>query len=78
MEPNPKGLLLDSFKPLQNKAFIVLNALFDNNVSGSTIKLSEEPKIIDICLFCGYDLTILKRIYLAGAREVKLAGSHAP
>jgi hypothetical protein len=43
MEPNTKGLLPDSFKPLQNKAFIVLNALFDNNVSGSTIKLPEEP-----------------------------------
>jgi hypothetical protein len=45
MEPNTKGLLPDRFKPLQNKAFIVLNALFDNNVSGSTIKLPEEPKI---------------------------------
>jgi len=46
MEPNTKGLLPDSFKPLQNKAFIVLNALFDNNVSSSTIKLPEEPKLI--------------------------------
>jgi len=45
MEPNTKGLFPDSFKPLQNKAFIVSNALFDNNVSGSTIKLPEEPKI---------------------------------
>jgi hypothetical protein len=44
MEPNTKGLFPDSFKPLQNKAFIVSNALFDNNVSGSTIKLPEEPK----------------------------------
>jgi len=44
MEPNTKGLLPDSFKPLHNKAFIVFNALFDNNVSGSTIKLPEEPK----------------------------------
>jgi hypothetical protein len=31
MEPNTKGLLPDSFKPLQNKALIVFNALFDNN-----------------------------------------------
>jgi|GEM_PF-1275639 len=43
MEPNTEGLLPDSFKTLQNKAFIGLNALFDNNVSGSTIKLPEEP-----------------------------------
>jgi hypothetical protein len=43
MELNTKGLLPDSFKPLQNNAFIVLNALFDNNVSASTIKLPEEP-----------------------------------
>jgi|GEM_PF-3111227 len=26
MKPNTKGLLPDSFKPLQNKGFIVLNA----------------------------------------------------
>jgi hypothetical protein len=45
MELNTKGLLPDSFKPLQNNAFIVLNALFDNNVSASTIKLPEEPNI---------------------------------
>jgi hypothetical protein len=44
MEPNTKGLLPGSFKSLQNKAFIVFNALFDNNVSGSTIKLQEEPE----------------------------------
>jgi len=43
MEPNTKGLLPDSFKPLQNETFIVFNALFDNNVSGSTVKLPEEP-----------------------------------
>jgi hypothetical protein len=43
MKPNTKGLLPDSFKTLHNKAFIVFNALFDNNVSGSTIKLPEEP-----------------------------------
>jgi len=47
MEPNTKGLFPDSFKPLQNKAFIVFNALFDHNVSGSTIKLPEEPEILD-------------------------------
>jgi len=38
MEPNIKSLLLDSFKSLQNTAFIALNGLVDNNVSGSTIK----------------------------------------
>jgi hypothetical protein len=42
MEPNTKGLLPYSFKPLQNKAFIVFNALFDNNVSGSTIGSAEK------------------------------------
>jgi len=31
MESNTKGLLPYSFKPLQNKAFIVFNSLFDNN-----------------------------------------------
>jgi hypothetical protein len=31
MESNTKGLLRDSFKPLQNNLFIVFNALFDNN-----------------------------------------------
>jgi hypothetical protein len=50
MEPNTKGLLPDRFKPLQNKAFIVLNALFDDNVSGSTIKLPEEPNFLNSLL----------------------------
>jgi len=53
MEPNTKDLLPDSFKPLQNKAFIVLNALFDNNVSGSTIKLPEEPILSAPKFICG-------------------------
>jgi hypothetical protein len=43
MELNTKSLLLDSFKSLQNKAFIVFNGLFNNNVGGSTIKQAEEP-----------------------------------
>jgi len=38
MEPNTKSLLLNSFKSLYNKAFIVFNGLFNNNVGGSTIK----------------------------------------
>jgi len=46
MEPNTKSLLLDSFKFLQNKAFIVFNGLFNNNVGGSTIKQAEEPLIL--------------------------------
>jgi hypothetical protein len=45
MEPNTKSLLLDSFKSLQNKAFIVFNGLFNNNVGGSTIKQAEEPNL---------------------------------
>jgi|GEM_PF-3136120 hypothetical protein len=40
MESNTKGLLPDSFKPLQNKSLIVLNALFDNNVSGYYHKIT--------------------------------------
>jgi len=46
MEPNTKGLLPDRFKSLQNKAFIVFNALFDNNAKWLYHKITGRTSII--------------------------------
>jgi hypothetical protein len=45
MEPNTKGLLPDRFKSLQNKAFIVFNALFNNNAKWLYHKITGRTQI---------------------------------
>jgi len=40
LKPNAKDLLHDSFKPLQDKAFIVFNALSDNNAKWLYYKIT--------------------------------------